>query len=127
MAASLLLGGCSALDRGTHAPRPAPRPAPISHIVFVTLADDADLPALLADSDLMLGTIPSVASYAAGAHVDTGRATVDAEYSLGIYLGFETEADLAAYVDHPQHIAYVQKWRPRLESLLVRDVLDQTP
>ncbi len=105
----------------------APRPAAISHIVFVTLADEGDTSELLADSDAMLGTIPSVASYAAGPHLDTGRATVDDAYSLGIYLGFRTEADLAEYVAHPQHVAYVQKWRPRLESLLVRDVIDESP
>lgn len=112
---------------GCAAPGTAPRPAPISHIVFVTLADETDRPELLADSDAMLGTIPSVSSYAAGPHLDTGRPSVDDAYSLGIYLGFETERDLAAYVAHPQHVAYVEKWRPRLASLLVRDVLDETP
>ncbi len=126
-AGSCLLTTIGVLASGCATTRTAPRPAPISHVVFVTLADDADLPELLADSDAMLGTIPSVSSYAAGSHLDTGRATVDAEYSLGIYLGFESERDLAEYVAHPRHVAYVQKWQPRLESLLVRDVLDVSP
>lgn len=107
--------------------RVAPRTATIGHIVFVDLKDEGDRAELIADSDAMLATIPSVASYAAGEHLDTGREMVLCDYSVGIYLGFETEQDLADYVAHPQHIEYVTKWKPRLESLRVHDVYDPTP
>lgn len=107
--------------------RVAPRTAAIGHIVFVDLKDETDRAELIADSDAMLATIPSVATYAAGEHLDTGRETVLGDYSVGIYLGFETEQDLADYVAHPQHVEYVTKWKPRLESLRVYDIYDPAP
>lgn len=115
------IGGCAATSPS------APRPARISHVVLVKLTDPADAPALLADSDAMLAGIPGVTAYAAGTHLETGRATVDADYSVGLYIGFESEAAYAGYVDHPAHVAYVAKWRPRLEWLRIYDVLDETP
>ena len=117
---SLLLSGCACT-----AQRPD-RPALISHIVLIDLKDPADFAELLRDSDEMLGTIPSVASYAAGAHLDTGRDSVSHDYDLAIYLGFRSQADLTAYVEHEQHIAAVTKWKDRMNSLRVYDMLDPT-
>lgn len=96
----------------------------IGHIVFIELNNPADYHELLGDTDWMLGTIPAVSAYAAGNHLDTGRSTVRNDYDLAIYLGFESEADLRAYVIDPQHIDYVNKWKPRLKSLRVYDMLD---
>lgn len=121
LAAALPLVGCSA------APTRAERPALIGHIVFVELQQPSDYDALLRDSDAMLATIPTVSVYAAGGHIDTGRDSVLHDYDLAIYLGFESESDLAAYVAHDQHTAYVKKWKPRLESLRVYDMHDPTP
>lgn len=115
------LGGCAA------SPATAPRPARISHVVLVKLVDEADIPAVLADSDAMLAGIPGVTAYAAGTHLETGRPTVDGGYSVGLYIGFESEAAYAGYVDHPAHLAYVTKWRPRTEWLRIYDILDETP
>ncbi len=94
--------------------------------MFVELNDFAHYPEILADSDSLLATIPSVSKYAAGSHVDTGRATVSDDYDLAIYLGFESVEALAEYVDHDQHIEYVRKWKPKLKSLRVYDMLDPT-
>lgn len=103
-----------------------PRTALIGHIVFVELVEDSDYDEILADSDSMLATIPSVSTYAAGRHIDTGRTTVRDDYDLAIYLGFESAEDLAAYVDHEQHNEYVQKWGPKLKALRVYDMHDPT-
>lgn len=116
---ALLVGCASTTDR-------APRSALIGHIVFVELSDKSDYEAILNDSDAMLATIPSVATFAAGRHIDTGRDTIINDYDLAIYLGFESVEDLNAYVMHEQHIAYVAKWKPRLESLRVYDMHDPT-
>lgn len=102
------------------------RPGLISHIVFVELADDSDYSEILADSESMLATIPSVVSFAAGEHIDTGRSTVSSDYDLAIYLGFDSVEGLGSYVDHNKHIAYVTKWKPRLSSLRVYDIHDPT-
>jgi hypothetical protein len=126
MKTMFILIACFSLAACTPAQHRAQRTALIGHIVFVNLSDPNDYDALLADSDTMLATIPSVQTYAAGQHLDTGRATVLGDYDLAIYLGFESVEDLSAYVDHPQHIAFVTKWKPRFESLRVYDMHDPT-
>ena len=105
--------------------QPAPPPARIGHIVFVTLKDPGQADALRRDADYMLGNIPSVVTYACGQHLDTGRSTVLSDYTIAIYLGFDSESGLAEYVAHPQHVEFVEKWKPRLESLRVYDMLDE--
>jgi hypothetical protein len=76
----------------------------------------------------MLGTIPGVVSYFAGRHLDTGRGErIDSNYDVAFYVGFQTQADYARYVEHPRHKAMLQKWQPRWESIRVLDVLDATP
>lgn len=126
MKSMFLLFACLTLTACTPSQHRAPRTALIGHIVFITLDDPADYDAILADSDAMLATIPSVSTFSAGRHIDTGRDTIINDYDLAIYLGFESVEGLAAYVDHEQHIAYVNKWKPRLESLRVYDMYDPT-
>ncbi len=103
----------------------AQRPQRIAHVVFIELSDPRDSEEILRDSESMLSTIPGVSTYHAGAHLDTGRPTILDDYDLAIILGFETEADLAHYVAHEQHIGYVTKWKPKLKALRVYDVLDE--
>ncbi len=117
----LVLGGCaSSGSEGL-------RPARIGHVVFMKLTDPAEQAALLADCDEKLPQIPGVVAYAAGRHLDVGRASVDGDYDVGLYIGFETEEDYAAYVEHELHRELVETWKPRLEWLRVYDVLDETP
>jgi len=124
MLLTLTLIGCSSYQT----PRPAPRAeqvALISHIVFVKLVDPSDYSRILADADQQLNTIASVARFGAGAPLDTGRETVLDDYDLAIYLGFNSQDDLAAYVAHPQHNAFLEKWMSRIETLKVYDMLDE--
>ncbi|MFG0245125.1 MAG: Dabb family protein [Phycisphaerales bacterium JB052] len=127
MKTMFLLIACLILAACTPTQSRAPRPALIGHIVFVELQNPDDYPQLLADSDAMLGTIPSVSTFAAGRHIDTGRDTIINDYDLAIYLGFQSVEDLNAYVAHEQHIAYVNKWKPRLTALRIYDLHDPTP
>ena len=120
LVAAVAIGGCAA-------PQRAARPAYISHIVFASLIEPLDRAELIADSEARLATIPSVVSFAAGEHIDTGRDTVLADYDVGIYLGFASVEGLAEYVAHPRHIAFVRDWGPRVRSLRVYDVADPTP
>ncbi|MCZ6734370.1 MAG: Dabb family protein [Phycisphaerales bacterium] len=116
-----LLGACAASPTG-----PA-RPARINHLAFFKLKNPADADELVRDCDRKLATIRGVVSYYAGKHLDVGRATVDGDYDVGLYLGFMTEADYAGYVQHPAPIEVVRKWRPRWRWIRVHDVLDRTP
>lgn len=103
------------------------RPARINHVAYFVLQNPDDAAALIADCDDMVAQIPGITSYYCGTPLDTGRETVDGNYDVGFYVGFDTEDDLAAYVVHPAHVALVETWRPRLASLRVHDVLDETP
>jgi hypothetical protein len=96
-------------------------------VVLVTLKDPADAAELIADSDRLLATIPSVVAYACGTPPGTDRAGVDAPFSVGVYLGFETEEGLQAYLDHAAHTTLVEAWRPRIESMRIFDIADPTP
>jgi hypothetical protein len=122
----LVAPGCA--TPGTRAAEVRPeRPAYISHVVLVSLHDPADRASLLADSESMLASIPGVVSFAAGEHLDTGRSNIIADYDIGLYIGFDSEARYAAYVTHPAHVAYLEKWRPRVASLRIYDIGDPTP
>lgn len=116
--------GCNTPMRCGYA---APRPARINHLAFFKLKNPADADELIADCDRMLATIPGVVSYYAGKHIDTGRTNIDANYDVGFFVGFTTEAAYARYVEHPNHIAAVNKWKPRWEWIRIHDVLDETP
>ncbi|MCA9292053.1 MAG: Dabb family protein [Phycisphaerales bacterium] len=125
----LVLGAMMTVCAGGCATTPArpPRPAVISHIVFFKLNDPADADALIAACDARIAPIPGITAYACGRHVDTGRATVASDYDVGCVIGFDSTASYARYVEHPEHVAVVSAWRPRLTWLKVYDVLDPTP
>jgi len=112
-------GGCA--SRGDVAPA---APGRINHVVFFELENAAEAEALIAES-LRLGAIPGVTACYAGRHIDTGRDTVLQDYDVGFFVAFDSEEDYASYVIHPDHVALVEKWRPRLTALRVYDVLDE--
>lgn len=100
----------------------ASKPAPIQHVVLAQLKDPADAAALLADSDKSLSDIPGVASYMSGTHLDIGRAGIDSGYSAALVIGFRSVEDYRGYLDHPAHIALVERWKPRMEWLRIYDI-----
>ncbi|MHC5004158.1 MAG: Dabb family protein [Planctomycetota bacterium] len=118
LCAMFLLAGCATGPE---------RPAVISHVVLFRLQDPGDAAALLADCDELLPGIPTVQAFAAGTHLETGRATVRSDYDVGLYLGFDTVADYESYLEHPDHVALVDRWDPRLREVTVYDVADATP
>ena len=103
------------------------RPALINHPVFFQLVDASEAAELIADCDTWIAEIPGVASYYCGRPFDSERESVDTDYDVGLYVGFASAEDYMAYVEHPVHVRLVEKWRPRLRGILVRDVIDETP
>lgn len=97
--------------------------AQIGHVVLLTLKDEADTAELVASSRESLAGIPGLTHYDAGTHLQTGRDGVVADYHVALYIGFDTEADYAAYLVHPDHVAYVEAWQPRFESIVIYDML----
>lgn len=109
--------GCST---GNHTPHD---PGTINHIVLITLNDPSDAAELQADCDEMLSTIPSVTVYACGAHVDAGRnAAVDDSYTLGLLVSFDDMPGYTDYLEHPGHLALLDKWKSRFASLKIYDI-----
>ena len=103
------------------------RPAKINHVVFFSLQDSGDTQELIEDCDHKLQAISGVVSYWCGEHGDFGRDLVDGDYDVGFYVGFNSTADYEYYLKHPNHIALVQKWKPRWSSIRIHDVVDETP
>lgn len=105
----------------------ATRPAAISHVVLITLNDQADAQALIADCDRLIATIPTVVSYACGEPLETERTTVDGSYHVGMCVGFESDEGYRQYVEHEAHVALVQAWKPKTASMRIFDISDPTP
>ena len=102
----------------------APRAALIHHVVFIRLADPADTADLIADCDSLLPTIPGVVRYWRGTHFDMGRANVIGDYAVGLEVAFENREAYRAYLEHPQHVELVERWRPRWTDATIYDVWD---
>lgn len=127
LAFSALLAAGSILSGVGCAAQAPSRPAVYNHPVFFTLEDPSQADALIRDCDERIASIPGVVSYYCGKPHDIGRASVDLDFDVGLYVGFDSEADYRAYVEHPSHKALVEKWGPRAERIRVHDVVDATP
>lgn len=108
--AACLLTACHAAPTGR-----------LQHVVLVDVADDAEIPAMRADSDRLLPTIPVVKGYVCGAPVDIGRANVAKDYDLGIIVQFDSVADYKSYLEHPVHQELVKTWRPKWKRSYIVD------
>lgn len=113
LTALVVLAGCS--------PNRPIEPA-VNHIVFFKLKSAADAPALIADCDARLRPIPGAVAYYAGTHLDIGRPNIDSDYDVGFYIAFDTVDAYRAYLDHPDHVHLVNKWRDRWEWIRIYDV-----
>lgn len=122
------LSGCAHGDASRPRARAvAPCPAPISHVVLIKLNDPADAPALIADSDSVIPRIAGVISYACGRPLPGDRPMVDADYHVGVYIGFEDPAAYDRYVVDQSHVDLVARWKPRMAWLRIHDVVDDSP
>lgn len=115
----LTLGGCAHKQAPRHFPS-----GTISHVVLITLDDPAGTEELIADSDRMLGTIPSVVDYTCGIHHETGRDTVRSDYTVALIVTFDSDQGYSDYLVHPDHIELVKKWKPQATNLTIYDFMD---
>ncbi|MCA9272448.1 MAG: Dabb family protein [Phycisphaerales bacterium] len=102
---------------------PGPPPGKINHVVFIDLIDSADTSELILNLEDLF-SIPGVASGYVGAHYDIGRETVLQDYDVGFFVAFDSEDDYRAYVEHAAHVAFIEKWKARWDSIRVYDVGD---
>lgn len=123
--ACLLLAVVSILNTACSSLPSAPKhQANINHVVLVSLQNDADSNELISDCNTMLMPIPDIRSYWVGTPLDIGRGnSIDGNYSVGLCVGFDDVAGYRAYLGHPEHIALVEKWKPRWASIRLFDVI----
>jgi hypothetical protein len=97
------------------------------HAVFFTCKDgtpDAEIDALIADGNDLLGRIPTVR------RVDTGRRDPEAtrevnvtDYHVGLVVYFDDRAGHDVYADHPNHLEYVAKHKDHWAKVRVLDFI----
>lgn len=103
------------------------RPAPITHVVLFELHDPAERAQLIAECDEALAGLDSVASYACGEPLDTGRLNANEGYHVGLYVGFNSVEDYEAYRNADAHIDLARKWRSKSKSMRIFDFYDPEP
>jgi len=97
------------------------------HAVVFYLKKDApkgEADALIADAHELLEKIPTVRSLKIGlpAEKSTPKVSVK-DYQVGLLCTFEDYDGLKTYLDHPQHLKYVEKHEKNLEKVLVYDFI----
>jgi hypothetical protein len=117
IATTLLIVGCGSQKTNSF------QQAAINHIVLFGLQDSVDIGELIGDCDAKLSTIEGSVSYWCGVAGDFDRSHVDSDYDVCLYVGFESDEAYRFYLDHPDHVSLVQKWRSRWRWIRVHDVV----
>lgn len=118
--------GCGNRTKAVYCPTPmlhVTAPGFINHVVLFTLHDPADTESLIADCHALL-RLPGVTSGAVGRHFDVGRPSAISDYDVGFFIAFDGTESYLGYIDHPDHVALVEKWKDRWASVRVYDIGD---
>jgi len=101
-----------------------PPEAGIQHIVLVwlKLSGSPTYRKQIITQTQRLGKIPGVISINAGRSLVSNRAIVDHSFDVGIDIAFETPEDLNAYLNHPEHVRFVEEIKPLVEKIIVYDI-----
>ncbi len=122
--AALLAAGCATTpEEASLKRRDAIATAPITHVVLIDLKDPTRTAELVADCDRTLPGIGSVIAYSCGVPMVSDRANVVSDYDVGLSVGFRSEADYKAYLDDPQHLGLVGRWRDAWKSIKIYDIV----
>jgi hypothetical protein len=91
----------------------------IDHLVFLAANEDAspeDIEDLISSIRNLKESVPGVVDLSAGENFSPRSGG----YTHGIFVRFETREDLQGYMQHPDHLAVVEK----LDRLTTRIVID---
>ena len=100
----------------------------INHVVFCWLKDSGDKVkrAQLIQVSKDFAKIPGVLEVRTGEMVPSSRPIVDSTYDVAILLSFKSEADLDAYLKHPDHVAAVNTiLKPFTSKVQVYDFIEK--
>lgn len=105
--------------------------APYVHTVIIKMKKDAPAGAaraLLDDIPAMLGKIPSIKGLWYGPRADeVSPEFAVKDFSAGLVILFDDYDGLKRYLDHPMHVAFLEKHIKNLEAPLVYDCLKPLP
>ncbi len=91
----------------------------IDHLVFIAVKEDAspeDVEDLISSIRGLKGSVPGVVDLTVGENF-SGRS---GGYTHGLFVRFESREDLQRYMEHPDHLAVVEKL-DRLTNRIVAD------
>lgn len=123
MTATLATGAASAASA---MPIPSANSIILVHHVFFWLKDPSNKQnhQLLKEGLRSLKAIPEIKQLLIGAPASTEkREVVDNSYHVSELMYFHSLADQAAYQEHPIHKAFVEKYSPLWEKVVVYDML----
>lgn len=115
-----LITGCVRITPGDQYAYP---PGKINHVVFFELRDQTQKDELIDDCYELL-QIPGVTSGYVGTHYEVGRENVITDYDVGFFVAFDSEDGYKEYLEHPDHVSLVEKWKPKCDQIRVYDVGD---
>lgn len=99
----------------------------IHHVVIVWFKDDinqTDLNDIFTEIN-KLKKIPGIISLHTGSPIASERPIVDDSFDMGIHMTFRTADEMNDYLQHPIHVAFINKWiKPVLKKILVYDFND---
>jgi antibiotic biosynthesis monooxygenase (ABM) superfamily enzyme len=91
----------------------------IDHLVFIAVREDAspeDVEDLISSIRGLKDSVPGVVDLSVGENFSPRSGG----YTHGLFVRFETREDLQGYMEHPDHLAVVEKL-DRLTSRIVAD------
>ena len=100
----------------------------VNHVVLCWLKESGNKVkrAQLIQTSKDFKSIPGVLEVRAGEVIPGNRDIIDSSYDVAIILSFHTEADLNAYLKHPDHVAAVKTLiKPFTKKVLVYDFLEK--
>lgn len=110
----LLLAACA----------PAQVGKPVHHIVLVWLKADTapEVYERIVEGSKALAGIGQIRDLQVGKAIPSERPIVDDSFSMGLYMRFDSAADMHAYLTDPRHVQFVDtQVKPHLEKLVIYD------
>ena len=93
----------------------------IQHLVLIKLKDTNDRTALEKDCNAKLSSIPGVVEFSLARPIDIGRKNVDGDYDVAVSVEFASTDAYKAYLVHPDHLALVNAWKEKSQTMRIYD------
>lgn len=97
----------------------------ITHLGFfwTDKADEAATERLLKGARELLTGVPGAENFHAGTSMASPRGAVDDSFSVAISMQFSDKQALQAYLDHPEHVRFVNEYiKKDVRRLVIYDI-----